>query len=79
VGLGLADKERYLPQLPFFSVFGSTSKGSQCMEVSDTMVEKVVKCPECGSQRVYKDGIRYTRSGEMQRYLCRDCGYRFSC
>jgi DNA-directed RNA polymerase subunit M/transcription elongation factor TFIIS len=42
-------------------------------------VEKVVKCPECGSERVYKDGIRYTRSGDVQRYLCRSCYYRFSC
>ncbi|MDH5690094.1 MAG: hypothetical protein OEY81_01520 [Candidatus Bathyarchaeota archaeon] len=37
-----------------------------------------VKCPECGSQRVWKDGIRYIRFGEVQRYLCRDCYYRFS-
>jgi len=38
-----------------------------------------VKCPDCCSQRVWKDGIRYTRFGEVQRYLCRDCCYRFSC
>src|SRR3972149_658245 len=36
------------------------------------------KCPECGSQRVWKDGIRYTLYGEIQRYLCRNCAYRFS-
>ena len=36
------------------------------------------KCPECGSQRVWKDGIRYTPYGEVQRYLCRNCAYRFS-
>ena len=35
-------------------------------------------CPECGSQRLYKDGIRYTKTGQVQRYICRDCGYRFS-
>ena len=35
-------------------------------------------CPECGSQRTWKDGIRYTNLGEVQRYVCRDCGYRFS-
>jgi hypothetical protein len=28
------------------------------------MVTQVVKCPQCSSQRVYKDGIRYTRFGE---------------
>ena len=38
-----------------------------------------VKCPKCGSERLYKDGLRYSANGEaIQRYLCRDCGYRFS-
>ena len=37
-----------------------------------------VKCPECTSQRVYHDGIRHTNNGDVQRYLCKDCGYRFS-
>lgn len=36
------------------------------------------QCPECTSQRLYKDGVRQTNSGDVQRYLCRDCGYRFS-
>ena len=38
----------------------------------------VLKCPECGSERVFKDGLRYMASGEIQRFLCRACGYRFS-
>jgi hypothetical protein len=29
--------------------------------------EKIVTCPNCGSQRSYKDGIRYTRTREIQR------------
>ena len=32
------------------------------------------KCPECGSDRIWKDGLR----DSIQRYLCRSCGYRFS-
>ncbi len=36
------------------------------------------KFPECTLQRVWKDGIRYTRNGDVQRYICRECGYRFS-
>ena len=40
------------------------------------------KCPECASQHVWKDGLRYakTETGErpIQRYLCRACGRRFS-
>ena len=39
---------------------------------------KQLRCPECGSKRLYKDGLRYTKQGEVQRYLCRSCGYRFS-
>lgn len=35
-------------------------------------------CPECGSAKVWKDGLRYTRHGDVQRWLCRDCGFRFS-
>jgi len=37
------------------------------------------KCPQCGSSRLYKDGIRYLKDGSnVQRWLCRSCGYRFS-
>jgi len=38
----------------------------------------VVQCPECTSQRLWKDGVRKTLQGDVQRYLCRDCGLRFS-
>ena len=38
-----------------------------------------LKCPECSSERLYKDGLRYPPVLEpIQRWLCRDCGYRFS-
>jgi len=36
------------------------------------------QCPECASQRVWKDGIRHTEHGDVQRWLCRSCGHRFS-
>ena len=42
------------------------------------MVIEAVFCPECGSKCLYKNGLRYTNEGQIQRYLCRDCGYRFS-
>jgi len=35
-------------------------------------------CPECGSQRTWKDGLRYVQGASVQRVLCRSCGYRFS-
>lgn len=38
-----------------------------------------LKCPECGSRQLYRDGLRYLADGSnIQRFLCRDCGYRFS-
>lgn len=38
-----------------------------------------VVCPQCGGKRFYRDGWRYLSSGEaVQRFLCRDCGLRFS-
>jgi integrase len=36
------------------------------------------KCPECHSRRIWKDGIRETNYGSVQRFVCRDCGFRFS-
>jgi len=38
-----------------------------------------IQCPQCGSNRLYKDGLRYTNGGtSVQRWLCRECYYRFS-
>lgn len=39
----------------------------------------VLCCPECGSSRAFKDGLRYLSDGSgLQRYLCRLCSHRFS-
>ena len=36
-------------------------------------------CPQCGSSRLYRDGFRYLADGSsVQRWLCRNCAYRFS-
>ena len=36
-------------------------------------------CPQCGSKRVWRDAYRVDSFGEkIQRWLCRDCGLRFS-
>jgi len=44
----------------------------------ETPAAQPPKCPECTSQKVWKDGLRRTRNGDVQRWLCRSCGYRFS-
>jgi transposase-like protein len=49
-------------------------------------VEKQVKiepvgvqtCLYCSSQKVVKHGILHNGQGDIQRYLCKDCGKRFS-
>jgi integrase len=36
-------------------------------------------CPQCGSRRLWRDGLRHSTFGdEIQRWLCRNCGMRFS-
>jgi len=37
-----------------------------------------IRCPQCKSQKVWRDGVRRTRHGDIQRWLCRSCGLRFS-
>jgi ssDNA-binding Zn-finger/Zn-ribbon topoisomerase 1 len=36
------------------------------------------KCPQCSSNKSFKNGFRHTYRGKVQTFLCRDCGYRFS-
>ena len=46
------------------------------MEILESLV-----CPECGSSRIVKDGLRYLNDGsQVQRFLCQnpECGERFS-
>jgi len=47
-------------------------------DVSGRPAQPPIKCPECNSSNKWKDGIRYTNTGQIQRYICRDCAYRFS-
>jgi len=36
-------------------------------------------CPHCHGSKLWRDGVRYSIFGEsIQRWLCRDCGLRFS-
>ena len=36
------------------------------------------ECPNCHSKKNWKAGVRQTEIGEVQRFLCRECGFRFS-
>jgi len=39
----------------------------------------MVECPQCGSAKLYRDGLRPLSDGStVQRWLCRICSFRFS-
>jgi putative transposase len=38
----------------------------------------VTDCPFCHSQNIKKSGIRHNKSGDIQRFACRDCSKIFS-
>ncbi len=41
--------------------------------------QPIPSCPKCGNKRVWRDGLRFQMFGEeIQRWLCRGCGLRFS-
>lgn len=35
-------------------------------------------CPRCASDEIVKKALRHNKYGDIQRYLCNSCGYRFS-
>ncbi len=35
-------------------------------------------CLDCGSEKIVRDGILHNQSGDIQRFLCRACGKRFT-
>jgi len=37
-----------------------------------------IDCQQCGSKQIKKMGIRHNKSGDIQRYLCLDCGKSYS-
>jgi len=41
---------------------------------------KTHSCPECGSAKIWRDGLRYVRgkTAPVQRWICCLCGFRFS-
>ena len=46
----------------------------------DIIIEEVAidSCQKCKSDNIKKDGIRKNKSGDIQRFRCLDCKYRFS-
>ena len=47
------------------------------VQSSIPQINNEIICSKCKSDNVVKNGKRNNQSGELQRYLCRDCKYRF--
>jgi len=66
---------------------GVKCKHIWAVEISFALHQKIVRrviapldaqvCPVCSSKRIVKHGVRHNRSGDLQRFTCRDCGKRF--
>ncbi|MGB9854835.1 MAG: tyrosine-type recombinase/integrase [Candidatus Bathyarchaeales archaeon] len=67
------------PCLPAQSPRQPQQQNASTTDMPMSFVEANPSCPECGSTRLYRDGLRYLADGEaVQRWLCRNCGFRFS-
>lgn len=61
-------------------VFGNKAGPNCCKsEPATGSADSSPLCPQCKTKKVWRDGLRFPMFGEpIQRWLCRDCGYRFS-
>jgi predicted RNA-binding Zn-ribbon protein involved in translation (DUF1610 family) len=59
-------------------IFGKAGSNKSKSDLTSKSAGTSPLCPQCGSRRVWKDGMRGTRLGPVQRWICRSCGYRFS-
>jgi integrase len=62
-------------------ILDRASLKSRKLDKQDPLAQppKQSSCPQCGSNRLYRDGLRYLPEGRTaQRWLCRQCYYRFS-
>ena len=63
---------------------GASSNPSRKLEresspLAQPPIQPFSMCPQCGSKKLYKDGLRYlSDSTSVQRWLCRQCSYRFT-
>ena len=47
-------------------------------ESADDSADTSPQCPQCNSKKVWRDGNRIFCGQKIQRWICRDCGLRFS-
>jgi integrase len=61
-------------------IFGTKAGPNLCKsESADRSAGTSPLCPKCHSKKVWRDAHRYSVFGDkIQRWLCRECGHRFS-
>lgn len=63
---------------PQDDIFGSKADSISKSDLKGSVGSSPL-CPQCGSSKLWRDAKRYTVYGdEIQRWLCRECGFRFS-
>ena len=61
------------------SIFGKAGSPNSGKSDSSEPAGTSPLCPQCGSRKLWRDGLRYSPFGDrIQRWLCRNCGFRFS-
>jgi integrase/predicted RNA-binding Zn-ribbon protein involved in translation (DUF1610 family) len=59
-------------------IFGSKAGSKSCKSPPEGDAGTSPLCPQCGSSKVWRDGQRAIYSWTIQRWLCKNCGLRFS-
>ncbi len=66
-------------QAPSERIFGPKASTNNSKSVpEESTAGSSLRCPECGSPKLWHDGLRYVYNDIIQRWLCRKCGKRFS-
>lgn len=42
------------------------------------LMQSPLTCPQCQKTRIVRDGHRYPNGEDIQRFVCKNCGFRFS-
>ena len=65
--------------IPPDGAFVKADKGKSASQEDAETSHLTPPCPECGGKKAWRDGLRRQMfGGQIQRWLCRDCGLRFS-
>jgi putative transposase len=72
------NKFRHVKCKHIFAVEFSRKMREQVSENLTIQPLSTTNCVFCGSEKIVKNAIRHNKYGDIQRYLCKSCGKRFS-